>query len=236
MGGKSLKVDKFTGRNSFSLRQIKVRALLKQEGLWTPLLKNPPNPPPDNMNALEERTHSTFLLSLEDNIITEVAEQDTAAGLWCKLESLYMIKSLTNQLFLKQRLFGLRMQEGTFLKDHLDRLNTILLDLRNIDIKIDDEDAALNLLASLPPSYENFRESLTNGKKFSSLEEVRSGLHSRELIHTYSGPVSDNRVVGVVANINTGYGKPGNKKKFSKKPNRGSKASDMCNYCKEKGH
>ncbi|GAA0156147.1 hypothetical protein LIER_13705 [Lithospermum erythrorhizon] len=81
--------------------------------------------------------------------------------------------------------------EGTSLKDHLDRLNTILLDLRNIDIEIDDKDVVLILLASLPPSYENFRESLTNGKDSLSLEEVRSALHSRELLHTYSGPVSD---------------------------------------------
>ncbi|GAA0154672.1 hypothetical protein LIER_37938 [Lithospermum erythrorhizon] len=74
MGGKSLKVDMFTERNSFSLWQIKVRALLKREGLWTPLLKNPPSPPHDNMDALEERAHSTLLLSLEDDIITELSE------------------------------------------------------------------------------------------------------------------------------------------------------------------
>ncbi|GAA0144155.1 hypothetical protein LIER_04672 [Lithospermum erythrorhizon] len=63
------------------------------------------------------------------------------------------------------------MQEGTSLKDHLDRLNSILLDLRNIEIKIDDEDAALILLASLPLSYENFLESITNRKDSLSLEE-----------------------------------------------------------------
>ncbi|GAA0187456.1 hypothetical protein LIER_34744 [Lithospermum erythrorhizon] len=128
------------------------------------------------------------------------------------------------------------MQEGTSLKDYLDRLNKILLDLSNIDINIDDEDADLILLASLPPSYENFRESLTNEKNSLFLEEVRSGFHSRELLHTCSGPVSDNQGVGLVTNINQGYGKLGKKKKFSKKLNRGPKASDLCNYCKEKGH
>ncbi|GAA0149452.1 hypothetical protein LIER_08616 [Lithospermum erythrorhizon] len=118
MDSKSLKVDKFTGRNNFSLWQIKKR--------HTPLC----------------------FLSLEDDIITEVAEQDTIASLWCKLESLYVTKSLTNKLLLKQCLFGLCMQE----------------------------------------------------------EEVRFGIHNRELLHTCSGPVSDNQVVGLVANINQGYG------------------------------
>ena len=87
---------------------------------WTPLVTA-------EMEILEEKAHSTIMLCLSDDIITEVAEQDTAAGLWLQLESLYMTKSLTNKLLLKQRLFSLRMQEGTSLRDHLDKLNTILL-------------------------------------------------------------------------------------------------------------
>ncbi|GJX70172.1 transposable element [Tanacetum coccineum] len=53
------------------------------------------------------------------------------------------------------------MKEGSALKDHLDALNSILMDLKNVDVKIDDEDAALILLVSLPPpsssSIRNFR-------------------------------------------------------------------------------
>jgi hypothetical protein len=128
------------------------------------------------------------------------------------------------------------MQEGMSLREHLDQLNSILLDLRNIDIKIDDEDVSLILLVSLPLSYENLRESFISGKDSLSMEEVRSALHSRELQHSYSGTASDGRVVGLVANNNQGYGKFG-KKKFSKKPiSRGLKPNDICNYCKEKGH
>ena len=49
-------------------------------------------------------------------------------------------------MLLKQRLFSLGMNEGMPLRDHLDQLNTILLELRNIDIKVEDEDVALILL------------------------------------------------------------------------------------------
>ncbi|CAM8989663.1 unnamed protein product [Rhodiola kirilowii] len=35
----NVKIDKFTGRNSFGLWQIKMRALLKQQGLWQGRLK-----------------------------------------------------------------------------------------------------------------------------------------------------------------------------------------------------
>ena len=56
--------------------------------------------------VMDEKAHSTILLNLDDHIITEVADQDIAAELWMKLESLYITKSLTNKLLLKQRLFS----------------------------------------------------------------------------------------------------------------------------------
>ncbi|KAG6399844.1 hypothetical protein SASPL_141329 [Salvia splendens] len=46
-----------------------------------------------------------------------------------------------------------------------------LLDLRNVDVKVEDEDAALTLLVSLPESYENFVESFMTGKETLSLED-----------------------------------------------------------------
>ncbi|KAL6220070.1 hypothetical protein ACLB2K_007827 [Fragaria x ananassa] len=99
-------------------------------------MKKSGDPEIAEMASLEEKAHSTILLCLADDIITKVAEEETAAGLWLKLESLYMTKSLTNKLLLKRRLFSLRMEEDMTLRDHLDHLNTILLELRNIDVKV----------------------------------------------------------------------------------------------------
>jgi len=114
-------------------------------------------------------------------------------------------------------------------------LNSILLYLRNIAIKIHDEDVAFILLVSLPLSYENFRKSFIGGKDSLSLEEVMYALHSRELRHSCSGNISDGQVVGLVANNNQRYDKSG-ENKFHKKPvSRGLKPTDICNYCKENG-
>ncbi|CAM8880925.1 unnamed protein product [Rhodiola kirilowii] len=107
------------------------------QGLWAPLSgKKKADVDYEELNSLEKKAHSTIMLCLVDDVITEIADEDTVAGLWLKLESLYMTKSLTNKLLLKQRLFSLRMQEGTPLRDHVDQLNLILLDLRDIDVKI----------------------------------------------------------------------------------------------------
>ena len=107
MSALNVKIDKFTGRNSFSLWQIKMRALLKQQGFWAPLSKDQNAVVTPEMAILEEKAHSTIMLCLADDVITEVSDEETAAGLWLKLESLYMKKSLTNKLLLKQCLFGL---------------------------------------------------------------------------------------------------------------------------------
>ena len=233
MSALNVKIDKFTGRNSFSLWQIKMRALLKQQGFWAPLSKDKNAVVTPEMAILEEKAHSTIMLCLADDVITEVSDEETAAGLWLKLESLYMTKSLTNKLLLKQRLFGLRMAEGTQLREHLEQLNTLLLELRNIDVKIEDEDAALILLVSLPMSFENFVQSFIVGKDTVSLEEVRSALHSRELRHKANGTSTDIQPSGLFTSSRKGR-KNGGKK--NKPMSKGAKPDDVCNYCKEKGH
>ncbi|WZZ65347.1 hypothetical protein YC2023_076717 [Brassica napus] len=75
MSGMNMKIDKFTGRNSFSLWQIKMKALLKQQGLWAPLSGKKVEHVTTEMEVTEEKTYSTILLCLADEIIIEVSVQ-----------------------------------------------------------------------------------------------------------------------------------------------------------------
>jgi len=188
----------------------------------------------------EEKAHSTILLCLSDEVIIEVADETTASGLWNKLETLYMTKSLTNKLLLKQRLFSLRMKEGTPLKQHLDQLNTILMELRNIGVTVEDEDAALILLVSLPLSFENFVQSFVVGRETITLEEVRSSLHSRELRHMVTHGSNDASASGLTAHHGESRGRQQkqnhNNKHRGRSKSKGRYSKDTCNYCKEKGH
>ncbi|GJU78110.1 hypothetical protein Tco_1275180 [Tanacetum coccineum] len=71
--------------------------------------------------------------------------------------------------------------EGSSLKEHLDVLKSFLMDLKNVEVKIEDEDATLVLLVSLPHSFESFVNSFVVDKDTITLEDIRSSLHSREL-------------------------------------------------------
>ena len=48
----------------------------------------------EEWTTIDEKAHSTIMLCLSDDVIIEVVDQETAAALWMKLESLYMTKSL----------------------------------------------------------------------------------------------------------------------------------------------
>lgn len=71
------------------------------------------------------------------------------AGLWVKVESFYMTKSLTNRLYIKKRMFTFRMVEGSSLEEHTDEFNKVCDTLETIDAALDDDEKALLLISSL---------------------------------------------------------------------------------------
>jgi hypothetical protein len=89
-----------------------------------------------------------------------------------------MSNSLTNKLYLKQRLYSLNMAEGSDLSQHINVFNQIIGDLKRVDVKFEDEDKVLMLLNSLPTSstYNNLVTTLTWGKKTLELEDVTGAL------------------------------------------------------------
>ena len=83
------------------------------------------------------------------------------------------------------------MKEG-LLCDHLDDFKIIILDLKNIDIEVDDEDQALILLCSLLDMFDNFINSMLYGQDTISLTNVKSALNCIELRARLSSKDSDN--------------------------------------------
>ncbi|GKD59611.1 retrovirus-related pol polyprotein from transposon TNT 1-94 [Tanacetum coccineum] len=105
------------------------------------------------------------------------------------------------------------MKEGSSLKEHLDALNSILMDLKNVEVKIEDEDAALALLVSLPPSELRQQASGSGGHESQSTALLTTsrdrGRYRFEKGKDHGGASSSSR---------------------------GPNPRDICNYCKETGH
>lgn len=237
MASAKFTVTPFDGKNNFGLWQIKMKALLRREGN----VKALEEAYPDDMTTAEqdemdEKAHSAIQLSLHDDVLREVADEDTAGALWKKLETLYMTKSLTTKLYLKKRLYTLRMKEGTSLQNHLNEFNQIIMDIKNIGIKLEEEDHALLLICSLPSSYENVCNSMLYGKDTIKLEDVKATLNSAELKNKLQGSSSDIRAADGLTVRGRSKSRDGSKGAFRGRSNSKARNNVECYYCHKKGH
>lgn len=128
----------------------------------------------EQWQELDDKALFTIQICLTKEVLREVIHEETTAGLWVKLESLYMTKSLVNKLRLKERLYTIRMAEGASIQSHLSEFSFIIIDLENLDVKIEDADKAVLLIVSLPPSYKHFKEIMLYGNNDTlSFEDVK---------------------------------------------------------------
>nr|GEV63983.1 retrovirus-related Pol polyprotein from transposon TNT 1-94 [Tanacetum cinerariifolium] len=131
-------IDKFDGKISFVICKVHMQAVLTHHGY---------------KKALKGVAH-------KPQILREVIHETTAVGLWLKLESLYMTKSLANKLRLKDRLYTFSMKP---------------------DVNIDDEEKAVLLFISLPASYKHFKEiMLYDNRETLSFDDVKSAFLSKQ--------------------------------------------------------
>ena len=72
---------------------------------------------------------STIWLCFLDSILLNVLGEATSRSLWDKLGALYQFKSLVNNLFLRKKMYKLRMRDGYSVAEHLKTFNTVVCTL-----------------------------------------------------------------------------------------------------------
>src|SRR4051812_47455150 len=148
-----------------------------------------------------------------------------------------MTKLMVNRLYLKQALYSFKMVEDKVLAEQLDMFNKLILDLENIDVKIDDEDQALLLLCSLPRSHAHFKETILYGRDSLTFEEVQSALYSKDLNERKEHkPSTVGEGLAVKGKFLRKDGKFDKKKGKSQSKSYSAEASGIrCYHCKKEG-
>ncbi|KAL5766903.1 hypothetical protein ACOSP7_017520 [Xanthoceras sorbifolium] len=232
-------IEKFDRNMSFTMWQVKMRAILIHNGLHQALLgkdKLPSTMDEAKKQEMDDKALASIQLCLSNEVLREVMQEKTAKDLWDKLESLYVTKNLTTKLVAKHRLYTLSMAEGASIKSHIDEFSTILMDLGNMEISYDDEDQALMLLRSLPPSYKHFRDTLIYSRQTLKLEDVKAALFSKELIDKELGTSrNDSPAEGLLVRGRT-PDKSSSSNQRSRPRSKSRHRNLTCNYCKKKGH
>ncbi len=100
-----------------------------------------------------------------DELIYNVMDEKITVNMRNKLKKLYMTKSLSNVIYLKQKLYKLRIRDGTTITKHLNTFNKIIVNLLDINIKVDEDDKTLIFLTSLPSSYNHLVTVILYGKQ-----------------------------------------------------------------------
>jgi hypothetical protein len=88
-------------------------------------------------------------------VLLNVPGESIAKELWDKMGNLYQSKTLANKLFLRKKLYHLRMEDGDSVTEHLNAFNTLVSQLGSVNITIAEEDKCINLLCSFPDSWDN---------------------------------------------------------------------------------
>ncbi|CAL2259854.1 unnamed protein product [Prunus armeniaca] len=123
---------------------------------------------------------SSIEIHLTRSVWSHITEKMTAQEAWEKLENVYMGKTVSNKLFLKDELFRLRLEEGGDIEDHVCRFQNCITNLQEVEETYKDDDMAIILLRSLPSSFKHFRTTLMFGKESLKLEDLSRPLCQRQ--------------------------------------------------------
>lgn len=91
-----------------------------------------------------------------------------------------MPKSLPNRVHAQLRLYSFKMQDIKTIDDNIDEFLKIIGDLSNLSIEVPEEVQAILLLNSLPPRYDQLKETLKYGRDVIKVDEVSSSARSKE--------------------------------------------------------
>ena len=133
-----------------------MKDLLAQHGISKALSEERPRKVYDERwEEMKAQACATIRLCISDQIMYHVMKETSPKKVWETLESKFMSKTLTSKLFLKQKLFSLKMQEGSDPIEHINVFNQLVTVLLKVEVKVDDRDGVIILLCSLPSSYEH---------------------------------------------------------------------------------
>ena len=181
----TLEVSKFDGSGDFRLWQVKMQSILIDKSLDIALEKvdsDLASASKDESKMIDKRVLVVLRLALADNVLRQVCEEKSALALWNKLESLYLDKSLSSRFYLMMRLFRMRMQEGTPIKQYIDEFNKVVLDYQNVANSMDKDHLAILFLCSLPDSYDSIRDQILYGTYSIAMDDITSILLSKNLL------------------------------------------------------
>ena len=232
-------IEKFNGKN-FSLWKLKIKAILRKDNCLAAIGERTEEITQEKWNEMDGNAIANIHLALADEILSSIEEKRTAKEIWDHLTKLYEAKSLHNKIFLKRKLYTLRMSESSSITEHINTLNTLFSQLTSLDYKIATNERAEILLQSLPDSYDQLIINLTNNSITEVLvfDDIAAAILEEESRRMNKDDRMANmqqvEALAVMRGRSTERGSSGSQNKGRSK--QWSKKNITCYNCGKKGH
>lgn len=174
---KVVTIPKFEG-HEFHTWKIKVQLSLIEKDLWE-IVDGTVTKPQDADAATKWMTKfctamTLIGLGLSDAYLHHIDLSKTSKTIWDGLNVLFGSQASSAKMSIKQKLFGLKMNGGDNIIQHISIFRSLLNQLAGINANVTDDDAKAILLNSLPSSFDHIV--FTLNKINPSLETIISSL------------------------------------------------------------
>ena len=147
--------------DNFGLWKFKMEMVLAAKDLWN-IVDKSKSPPP---NDAEESTKNEYTrrckkalaiitMNLVDKEMLHIKGCTGPAEAWETLCNIHETKSLSKILFLRCKFFTIKMEEGTDILEHINKVKSLVDQLLVLEVPLRGEDVVMTLLDSLPPSFD----------------------------------------------------------------------------------
>jgi hypothetical protein len=154
----SVSVTLLTAMN-YATWRVKCQMALMKDGLWNIVNETEASPDGSNADKLakflqrSDKALATIVLSIDSSLLYLLGEPTSSVEVWKKLANHFQKKSWVNKLYLRKKLYSLKLEDGCSVQDHIRVMTETFNALSAVGDSISDEDRVVHLLASLPESY-----------------------------------------------------------------------------------
>ena len=165
-GDDKVEIEKLEGSDDWWEWKYSMTLQLKAKKLWShvdgtaTLARQASSEQREKFEHTAVRAQAMIVRGLNKEVTSLVLSCDGPKAVWDRLVEEFEVKSVQNTLLLRTQVNQMRLKEGGCVKEHLRAMKEIYDRLAMLDDKIAEKDQVIDLLASLPPSYNALRSVL----------------------------------------------------------------------------
>ena len=154
-----IEIENLEGTNDWWEWKYNITLQLKARKLWSQvdgtaiLAGGASNDQREKFEHTAVRAQAMIVRGLSKQIISLVLACNGPKMVWERLVEEFEVKSVQNAMLLHTQVNNMRLKEGSSVREHLRDMKEMYDCLAMLDDKVNEKDQVINLLASLPPSY-----------------------------------------------------------------------------------